>query len=191
MQLSLAYNWLLQGPGRQHIIIKLLQPMTAKQIAHKIDLDIDSCSYILSELAKHQMVFCLNPKANRSRLYWLTDLGKACQQKWRENLCLPPIIYDLPAIDWDLYGWICFNQRKAVIKALKEPLQPATIKRRAKFENPDLRMSANNARDIIRLFLKKGIVRPVKMRKKAHLLYELTEAGNMFRQLLMHSENDF
>lgn len=188
MQLSQAYQWLIQGPSRHLIITKLLQPMTAKQLARKTDLDLDFCSYTLGELAKHQLVSCLNPNANRSRLYWLTSLGKACQQRGRGNLHLPPLIYDMPVVDWDLYGWICFNHRKAVIKALKEPMQPATIKRRAKFDDPDLRMSANNVRDVIRLFLQKKIVRPVQVKKKAHLRYELTEEGNMLRQLLMNAD---
>ena len=81
---------------------------------------------------------------------------------------LPEVKYDFPEIDWSLYGLICFSQRSAVIKALSRPMQPSEIKRMARFHDPNLRMSANNVRDIIRLLLEKGVVRRVVERGKAH-----------------------
>ncbi len=49
-------------------------------------------------------------------------------------------------------------------------------------------MSANNVRDVMRLFLAHDIVRPVRIRRKAHLHYELTETGQKLRQLLLAAE---
>lgn len=98
------------------------------------------------------------------------------------------ISYELPEIDWELYGSCCFSHRGAVIKTLATPMQPAEIKRRALLQNSMLRMSANNVRDVIRFFKEKGIVNPVKMRKKAYPRYELTEQGKDFRRLMMLAE---
>ena len=52
---------------------------------------------------------------------------------------------------------VCFSHRAAVIQALDRAMQPAAIKRKAKSQNPDLKMSANNVRDVIKLFLQRGI----------------------------------
>ena len=76
----------------------------------------------------------------------------------------------------------------AIIKAMKEPLQPATIKRRARSLDPNLRMSANNVRDVIRLLLDRGIVRRVEIKKKRHPRYELTELGRVIQELLLRAE---
>lgn len=162
--------------------------MTAKQLSHKIALSMDCCGYILSELSDHKLVACLNGQARRSRLYWLTTLGKIYQQKLRESRNLPQFDFDFPKVDWQLYGWVCFSHRQAVIRALTEPMQPAAIKRKARSQNAGLRMSANNVRDIIRLFLSRRIVRPVNVHRKAHLRYELTELGRKFRTLLLEVE---
>ncbi|MFC1780851.1 hypothetical protein ACFLZ8_01125 [Planctomycetota bacterium] len=94
---------------------------------------------------------------------------------------------DLPDIDWELYGWVCFSHRAAIIKALTESMQPAKIKHRAKQQNPKIKMSANNVRDIIKLFLEKEIVEPVKVGKRAHLRYELTELGRNIQGLLSYA----
>lgn len=188
MLISKAYNWLTKGQRRQFVILRIKQPITAKQLAARTDFDLDSCSFILSELSVQGLVFCLNPQARRSRLYWLTELGKACQIRLRETQGLPQFDLDFPKVDWDLYGWICYSHRAAVLKTLTEPMQPATIKRRARLMNDNLKMSANNVRDIVRLFLKKGLIQAVKIRKKAHLRYELTLSGKNLRKLLFESE---
>ena len=70
-------------------------------------------------------------------------------------------------------------------------MQPAEIKRILRLHKPDIKISANNVRDIVQLFLAKEIVRPVKIRKKAHLRYELTDSGNKLRQLIIQAETLF
>ena len=119
------------------------------------------------ELTIYKMICCLNQEARSSRLYWLTALGAACQKRLRKDLHLPPLEHCFPEVDWQLYGWVCFSHRKAIIKALTEPLQPSAIKRRAFKQDTRLRMSANNVRDIMRLFLERGIVCLVKVQGKA------------------------
>ena len=119
----------------------------------------------------------MNLSSRQSRLYGLTEFGKCAQTKLCKNIGQAPITHDTPEVDWDLYGWVCYRHRRAVLLAITEPMQPAAIKRKARSRNSQLRMSANNVRDIIRLFMGKGLVRSVQIRRKAYLRYELTDLG--------------
>ena len=96
----------------------------------------------------------------------------------------------LPDVDWALYGWLCFSHRRAVVRALDEPLNPADIKRKARFQNPDLRMSANNVRDVIKLLRMKGVVVLILDRKRAHPRYELTRLGRKLRSVILVGETE-
>ena len=182
-----AYQYLQQSQRRKTIVCRFHQPMTAKQIAHHTELSIDTCSYVLWELVIYKLVTCLNNASRRSRLYWLTDLGIECQRKLYADSDLPIPIHDFPNVDWNLYGWACFSHRSAIIRAMSGSMQPVTIKHKARSRNPLIRMSANNVRDVIRLFLAKGIVEPIKVKRKAHLHYELTDSGKKLQSLLNHA----
>ena len=136
---------------------------------------MDALSRVLWELKVYELVKCLNLRAGRSRVYGLSQLGIDCRRELcreRKEACSE---YECPDIDWELYGWICFSHRSAVIKALEKPLQPAAIKRKARFQDSSIRMSANNVRDVMKLFLEKGIVHQVWVRPKVRPRYELTK----------------
>ena len=167
------------------------QPLPGKQIGIRTGIPLDTCSYVAAKLVTKGLLACLNPEARNSRLYWLTDLGLLCHKKLHQDLDLTHEEYDLPSIDWSLYGWICFNHRSIVIKTLASPMQPSEIKRMIRKKKADTKISANNIRDVVKLLLKKGIVQKVFIRKKAHPRYELTDSGNQFRELLMQSERNF
>lgn len=188
MQLSEAYHYLNQSERRRKILLALKQPMTARQLTSLTGLSLDACSRVLCELATHRLVQCVNPSARQSRLYWLAELGVRAQVRLRRASGLAPPAHDFPVVDWPLFGWVCYRHRGAVLKTFTEPMQPAAIKRKARSQNPQLRISANNVRDVIRLFQDKGIVRPIRVPRKAHLRYEPTEVGQSFRQLLMQAE---
>ncbi len=64
-------------------------------------------------------------------------------------------------------------------------MQAAAIKRVARLRNADLRMSANNARDVLWYLLAKDIVRRLMIKRRCHPRYELTEVGKMFQKLLV------
>lgn len=183
------YHWLQQGEHRQRVIISLKQPMTAKQLAKKTSLSLDSCSAALEDLFLNELVTCLNPAQRRSRLYWITDKGRSCQQELRKEHYLSDLNYDFPEVDWESYGWVCYSHRSAIIKALVRPMQPSAIKRKARFNEPLLRMSANNVRDVIKLFLQRGIVKKLRMERKIHPCYELTDLGLKLRRLLLSAES--
>ena len=165
-----------------------MQPMTAKQLVRRTGLSFDSCRDVVADLAAHGLIVCLNSQAVRSRLYWPSELGQRCLVSLYTSTNSTTQTASLPDVDWALYGWICYSHRAAIIKTLTEPMQPALIKRRARSHYADLRMSSNNVRDVIRLFLAKGIVQTVRIRKKAHLRYLLTDIGRQFQTLLRQAE---
>jgi predicted transcriptional regulator len=191
MQNSNINEWVAKQENRGRILMSMKQPMTAKQISRKTGIHLDTCSNVLGRFVSKGLSICLNPEARNSRLYWLTDLGRRCRRRLRQKLNLPEQAeksYVFPSVNWSLYGWVCFNHRAAVIRTMTGPMQPSEVKRILRVHGPRMKISANNIRDIVKLFISRGIVRPVKIRKKAHPRYELTDVGNQFRQLLMQAE---
>lgn len=168
--------------------MSLSQPAVSRQISRKTGLPQETCSYLVAKFVETGLLICLNPKAQNSRLYWLTEKGRKCQQKLCRECRLSYTEPVLPTLNWPLYGWVCYRHRSAVIKALAGPMQPSEIKRILRLQRSPVRISANNIRDIIRLFLSKGIVCPVNIPKKAHLRYALTELGTKLRRLLLQAE---
>ncbi len=162
--------------------------MTARQISRHTKITLDTCSLVLKGLAGNGLVTCLNGRARRSRLYWLTQPGKQCQSRLQQEWGLGALTNDFPIVDWELYGWVCFSHRAAVLTALREPMQPSQIKRVARFASPESKMSANNVRDVIKLFLERGIVERVPgSKKRSHPRYQLTDVGRKLRVLLLRA----
>ena len=170
---------------RKEVLLRLTQPLTATQLSRKLGFSLDQCSCALHRLVSQKLARCLNPTANRNRLFWLTSLGRQAQ---RALLGATPCVHDFPLIDWALYSSVCFRHRSEVIRTLTKPMQPVEIKRKAAFLKPGLRMSANNVRDVIRYLKSCGIVSPVSLKKRAHPGYELTKIGAIIRRLLFQAE---
>jgi hypothetical protein len=162
----LTYQWLIQSDRRKEIIRDFNQPLTATQIARRVGISLDRVLHLLWALTLYRVLYCLNKDTRHNRLYWLTELGRACQRRLRETLGLQPLTHRFPDIPWDLYSSVCYSHRTAVIMAIRTPTQAATIKRIARLKNPDLRMSANNARDVLWRYLKQGIVTSVRPKKR-------------------------
>jgi hypothetical protein len=188
MENTTVYPSEIENQTDRKILLAFNQPLTAKQVAGKTGIPEDTSGYLMGKFAKNSLITCLNPAAGNSRLYWLTELGKKYQMELCSQLNLSYSEYELPNIDWQLYGWMCFNHRSAVIKTLTEPMQPSKIKQILRIQRPNIKISANNIRDIIRFFLAKKIVRDIKVKNKAHLRYELTDLGRILRQLLINSK---
>lgn len=185
MEIDEAYNWLVQSERRKSILVGLNQPLTATHIARRTGITLDACLHLLWRLSLYGVIHCLNKGTRYNRLYWLTEQGKACQRKLREASALQPLSHHFPDVPWDLFSSMCYSHRSAVIKAMYEPMQAAAIKRKALFQNPRLRMSPNNVRDVMQHLLKEGVVRRIKIKKKAHPRYELTDLGKAFKELLI------
>ena len=179
----------MEEGNRKKILIAVNQPVTAKQLTRRTGIPADTCSYLLGRFTIKGILICLNPGAIKSRLYWLTKIGIRFRKQLHQDLSMTYKEYTLLNIDWHLYGWINFNHRKAIIRILTIPMQPSEIKRVLRIHRSSVKISANNIRDIIKLFLARNIVRPVKIRKKAHPRYELTDLGIKLRQLLIQANS--
>ncbi len=160
---------------QQSIVDALTQPMTATQLAQRTQIRPYLCGRQLRKLAEQGRVRCLTPTVRRSRIYATREYASAHDRTTQKDA----------AIDWDLYAWICFSQRSAVLRTLDQPLQSAEIARRARRHDPQLRMSANNVRDVINAFAANGIVEPLFLRKKAHPRYQLTATGRQLQEHLL------
>ncbi len=119
------------GPRHEKLLVEFTQPLTTKQLAVRTQMNTGCCNHLIWTMAAQGLISCLNPLARRSRVYWLTARGV----EQRERIAPIPTTHLSPAdtaeIDWDLYGWICFSHRSAVLKALEKPLNAASIKRAA------------------------------------------------------------
>ncbi len=188
MQTSNVYKWITKEDNRKNILMSMKQPLTAKQISKKTGLCLDTCSYVLGKFTVKGIGTCLNPDARNSRLYWVTDIGQECLKRLHQELSLPEKAYDIPSVNWGVYGWVCFSHRAAIIRTLAGAMQPSEIKRALRVHKPCMKISANNIRDVVRLFQAKGIVQKVFVRKKVHPRYELTETGSKFQGLLSRAE---
>jgi len=181
---SSPYPEVVKEPGltrrSRSTLTRLHQPLTASQIATQEGVSRSACSRVLRDLMTQGLARCLNPDARRSRVYGLTQQGREIAGS--DKLDNPD------EINWELYGWICYSHRAAIIRVMDEPLQPATIKRKARMQDANLRMSANNVRDVIRLFVEKGIAKPVTIRRRAHPRYELTSTGRRLQEQLLEAE---
>jgi len=183
MQTSSIHTWIESEKTRRSVLLAITQPLTVRQVSTRTGIDLDTCSYILGKLAARGLVACLNREARSSRVYWTTALGRQCQRRYRPDIS--GTLQELPPLDWALYGWLCFRHRSAIMRILTEPMQPSEMKRRLRRANATVTISANNIRDIIRLFLARGLVQKVFVRKKAHPQYELTEKGQAYRAFLL------
>jgi len=182
MRRDAALQWIAHDERRRTTLHQLTQPLTVSQLARRTAMPRETCSVLLRALSLRGLTHCLNHSARRSRVYWLTRLGQECRERLHVDALAP-----LPDMDWTLYGWVCYSHRSAVLTALDRPLQPAAIKRRARLQNPAIKMSANNVRDVIKVFLARGIVHPVSCRGRAHPRYALTRTGSTLQTLLFQA----
>jgi len=185
MQTSKVYKWIQEEESRKKILTVLNMPLTARQISNKTGIPAATCSYIIKGFVDFRVMVCLNPAAQNSRAYGLSEFGIRCRKH-----CIPDCSeYRSINVDWSIYGWTCYNQRSAILRMLTEPMQPSEIRHKIKTKLPQVRISANNTRDVIRLLLEKEIVQKVYVRKKAHPLYEITELGAKLQSLLVKAES--
>ena len=182
-------NW--KGTSeRANILVAMSQPLTAVQLARRVSLKRQKCSFLLRRFASQSLVQCLTPNMARSRLFWLTALGKRHQDQLMKRARLDPVKYDVPMVNWQLYAQVCFNQRAAVVRNLTRPMQPAQLRKVAVLRDPDLKLSSNNVRDVIVFLRNKGIVR-VACESPSGQLYELGEDGKHMQRLLIQADQRY
>jgi len=189
MKNSGVFRWLVGSERRVRITLTMIMPLTAVQVARRTDLDRDSCSLALRQMARREVVQCLNTQARSSRVYFLRETGKRCQTRLRAERRMEKIVPpSLPPLNWDLYGWVCFRHRSAVVKAMREPSIPPAIRRCAREHNPHLRISTNNVRDTLRLMIARGLVRRSEPQENGRTSFDLTDTGRQVQELLCRAE---
>jgi predicted transcriptional regulator len=183
-----VYPWIKKEKHRIELLIAVMQPMTARQISRKTGIPKDTCSHIVAQCSTRGLLTCLNPQQRNSRLYALTASGRTIRKHLCQDTNLPYKEYDLPDIDWSLYGSMCFRHRSAVVRTLSGPMQSSEIKRVLRIHQSSIKINANNIRDIIKLLLSWDVVKSVKVGRKVHLYYELTELGIQLQRLLRQAQ---
>lgn len=188
MKFSEVFPWLLGNQTRVNAMLIITQPVTATQLARHLNVRRSFCCNLLDGLVAQGVLQRLNIQSWHARLYWHTQLGRTCQAVLREQRGMKPSVYDFPAIDWEVYGWACYEHRASIIKVMNEPLSTSSLKRKALLRNPSLRMNLNNVRDVIRLMRDMGLVKRVYIRKRAYPLHELTDLGRLVQRLLLKAD---
>jgi DNA-binding Lrp family transcriptional regulator len=194
LELLVLRQWVWLGGRRKEVLRALEYPLTTRQLARRIDVMRDGIGYAMRELHQRGLVECLNPTATSCRIYGTTALGARCRQSLfgREEPRDLGAGLEYPPKDdrvfYELLGWCSYVHRSAIIRAMEGQMQPASVKRRAKQLFPDLRMSANNCRDAMKLMESRGIIRRVGVRGKTHPRFALTKLGRRIRELLLVAE---
>ncbi len=181
-------QWLQDRYPYRQVLRALVHPRTARQISRVTQLSAPTCSHILSQLAGRKLIHCLNPSAQTSRVYYLTAAGQRLYRILAKTVPPWPPISPLPDLNWPLYGWLCFRHRSAVLRYLTYPLQPAELKRILRQSQSRLKISANNIRDIVKLFVARGLAQRIRIHRKKHWHYDLTAMGIKYREVLRQAE---
>jgi hypothetical protein len=171
----------------QPMVAILTSPMTATQLARRLHENPEHCSRHLRRLMDVGVVECLNPLARSSRVYALTQVGQRCQKRLGVKTS-PDVVLEATNFDWDLLGWVSYRHRSAVIKSMAAPMRAVTIRHRALQQNAQLRMSANNVRDVLRHFVDRRLARRVILADSIYPHFELTNLGRQLKSQLWNAE---
>lgn len=163
-------------------------PMTPKQLSVKTGIPLHICSYTLAKFFAKNLAICFNPDARNNRVYMLSELGKEFHFFFGSNSSPSQNSCDIPDVDWELYGWLCYSHRSAIIKVLDRQMRSSEIKRTLRLYRPDVKISANNVRDVMKLLLAKNIVQKILGKNKKHPQYDLTMQGQLLRKVLLAVE---
>lgn len=180
-----TFDLMTRSKLRRRILCSITQPMTAAQLARFSSTSLDFSAKCLRYLKTSRCFRCLNPESNVSRLYWLTSLGKRVQEILYQEMKLPPPSRFCPTIDWKVYGKVCFSHRSMVVQVLTQPMTAVAIRRKAYRTFGSIRLSTNNARDVLRFLVRLHIAELVEEEHFKKLHYRLTRIGLQFQKLLL------
>jgi hypothetical protein len=177
-----ASRWLRQGDERLRVFGALSQPLTADQLAMRLSKARTVTSEVLRQLRIYRLVACLNQAARQNRVYGLTEEGVAqlALLQGVPNASVPPTALE----DWALYGDLCFRHRRTVLLTLRGRMRPPQVKRIALANNPRLRMSIDNTREVLWWMTARNVVRAVRPHGMRYALYELTDMGRRCQALM-------
>jgi hypothetical protein len=184
-----AILWLMQGEERQRVLLSLTQPMTALQLGKRLGKSRKSVSDILQELSVYRVVHCLNQKRQRSRLYWVTDLGTACQREIARLRSAALELY-VPKVDWEAYGDLLHRHRHVVLQSVGKLMRARRIREAAISRSPGLRLNTEHCREILSWLEGKGLARRMRVRgaHRRFVCYSCTEMGETCQELLRRAQ---
>lgn len=175
----------LQLEPQASCLLRLVrQPRTVRQLAEQLEVERDTCSERLRSARRRGLVVCVNAESPRTRVYALTGEG---HRRLAGADVIP--LGEGRMDDWRDFAFVSSRHRSAVIKAMEGPMQAAAIKRRARYLDPGVRMSANNVRDVLRVLLRRRLVRVAWVRRRAHPHFELTALGCRLQHLLRRADS--
>lgn len=145
------------------------------------------CGATLGLMRDSALAQCLNPEASANRVFWLTPKGRGLQKLCSTARRRPAPEHFAPDLDWSLYGEINSSTRSLVVLHLREPMQPARIKRLLYHRDSRIKLSAGNAARTMRFLRARGVVEPVFVGRRRLPQYQLTEVGRTFRDLLQRA----
>ncbi len=172
----------LHPRNRIALLQGISQPRSVSQLASHLAMKRDRCSQMMRRARKTGLVVCVNSQSSRTRVYAPTAEGLMVLH----SQALP--LASGPMDDWRDFAFVASSHRRAVVLAMEGPMQAAAIKRRARYLDPTVRMSANNVRDVLGALLTQDIVREVWLRKRAHRRFELTAKGIRLQEQLRRAE---
>lgn len=87
-------------------------------------------------------------------------------------------------VDVYLFAWIVSGTRRtAILKALEKPMPPCQIHKKSK--DYSQKISLNHTSDTLIAFQKKGLAICLNPQNKRGRIYQLTQAGEEIRQVLL------
>lgn len=177
-------RWVKASRYRVSPLRVLNQPLTNVQLSSRLNHRLKRTCEGVRTLRDSGLVLVLNPEASENRVCWMTYLGASVQQLLYREEGRPLPRRFLPSINWSLYGVCCYRHRRAVLGAIRGSMRAPAIRRRATRNRPDLRMSTNNARDVLSFLVEVGLVSKHAVPRRRQALYSLTHTGRQFQALL-------
>lgn len=180
-------SWMRRHPRQLKLLSSFTQPLSVSDVAARSGVVLKKCTDALKLMSKAKLVGCLNPEANWSRIYWLTDLGTAWQEVCNVARRIEQPEYFVPEMDWSVYGQVRTTARSAVVQHLREPMHPFRLKRAIYHRDPRSKLTSHNTARTMRFLYRKQVVERVWLRKRKHPLYQLTQRGRTCRELLQRA----
>jgi DNA-binding MarR family transcriptional regulator len=76
-QILKLYGFVARSPYRKMVLLELgLSPSIPKDIAKRLNINVNHVSRALSQLKAKNLVKCINPEEKKGRVYQITEIGQ-------------------------------------------------------------------------------------------------------------------
>jgi len=147
------------------------------------------CKKSMYFLRAYGLVTCLTPYRTRHRLYWLTQLGADCQEGLVQHHRLERIPHSFPELDYAVYAALTARNRRAVVLSLTYPMRAMEVKKRAIGVYPQIRMTGDHTRELLRRLVRLGVVEREFAFDRSYSRFRLSATGRLMHNLLLGAED--